>query len=1261
MPEYSQGKVVRTRSSGLPKTGRGKSSGRTKEQQDAHEATYKKVYMQRQRDLVKAAKDKFAAHRERVDAPILPYGGGAAHGLMYTSYQVLAFEFILEMQSLVPAEVLAKGPVSINKSCVQRFAARLTKPTGKAPSEQAVFKSVEDVRLPGEPAISDFVLISDQIRHGEGDTRAEIERLVAFHKAQLRISSPFCVALKLLPSSASLLEHYRVVSIASRPRMGATTKAKGGEGGGLQYAQNYEGGAHTAQYVSKHVAFDNRRFGVAATRTQEDVHQAMGLTTTGFASISSLRGHQQKRKLVHVASRRAASMWMFQVDAITNAKFAAAVVECMPFSDEGTREGVGCCVAGMLCLVSGHVGSRADFLGIENIPNKEGRSIGGGMLRISKGREVAYVWYFWLSDSYAGIVGHRSGAIAHMRVELERPLVFPIKCAMHIVSRCWKAAVNDLSEDGAGGGCRNREPIKRKANDAQVSTAVLLLEDTTYLYRKDRTLRTLTISLQLGHFMIAAGCIDTRFEHTIESARNTIGVTILGDQVREIFQHASGRAAAPGVAQGVEPRRVTVSKLRGVLEAGPNEIGSEADEPAKHRFRAGSRAVWDMANWEFPSSTTMTLKSFSDCYHGKLILPQLGAIADYLNPEGLSRAKLKELQKSGGGLPRPATCKVTSLTPEKNLGFVLDVGSRRLIVMTAMNEVFGLRFVRPFLHFVELRMDGVVFRMHTELEKHLAIVEALRTPEDDQRSTDEVLAIIAAHSASLAFDLRLTMRLAASLFSGNDWYGWVAIGKVAKAYGDYAESQFEDWQRNPAFMLARVFSEVGGPEMARELSSLAEGKGGKLHVRLAEFLHTTPQRIETWLGDDAYDGPLRILTDPMLKKQLKEFGEQTKPLSRCLHWDALRQRLLRHYSLLRAANSMGEEWVKYYKALLPQQIGKGMAWCEVKLRSIIRARIVAEAGDVFAPITMEELKSQRKASGDSNRRRFKLPPGPPLVLPPEIPCDGAESEESGCEEEEEEGEEMEEEEEEEEEDMEEAGDGEEEGEEDLWALGYREVQRRLRQRSLPATGPMDVLVPRLQLALLDEAEGDGDDEEGEEEEESEEEGDEGEGLRFADPNDLIFRSQIRRVPSGPERAQILYLDAALWCFDEDADAAKRGERGEESPNGTFFAINLMEHYRPGTTYIAADTLMYIEEAELYVVDQDFAGSTRVEDRRAHMNLLFTVETQALVEVEEGYKGERAWRIERRSTSAASVARSRIDAAAGESDESGDERDGMEEF
>ena len=601
-----------------------------------------------------------------------------------------------------------------------------------------------------------------------------------------------------------------------------------------------------------------------------------------------------------------------------------------------------------------------------------------------------------------------------------------------------------------------------------------------------------------------------------------------------------------------------------------------------------------------------------------------------------------------------------------------------------------------------------------------------------------MLKIISTHSQSLAFGLCIAMHHAAKLFEGDDSFGWEAVGEFAKAYGDYAfvnNPQFEDWWGNPVFMLARVNSEKGGPEMARELSELAEGEGGKLHVRLAEYLHTTPGKVQEWLADPVYDGPLRILTDPTLKSQLKDFGERSQPLSHYPQFDLLRQRLLRHYSMLRMSNAMGEEWVKYYKALLPQQIGKGMAWCEVKLRSIIRARIIAGMGDVLAPPTLEELREWRKANGDSDRRRFATPVKAPLELPPEITHDGEESDESGHSRE---SEQEEEEEyaaltvarlkellekrglstsgarplliarlEEDDEDGSDEGNGddgdedaamqqqqeeeEEEGEEeDLWALSYREVQHRLKemQRTCPwcrtrvglprharprvslthshlpafvslspsaepATGRFEDLVPRLEMAL--EAQ----------HEEREDEGDDGghdgddeadEAAGVADPNDSLFRSQIRLVPKA-ERTTVLHLGAAVWCFDEDPKAR---QRGQPHPKGTFFALHIREHYRSEKTYIQADTLMFVPEANLYVVDPDFANSTRSEDRRAHMDLIFTVETQPLMPVADGYQGRDAWRIERREPAAAR-ARALIEEAAGESDESGhgDDMEGIE--
>jgi hypothetical protein len=538
----------------------------------------------------------------------------------------------------------------------------------------------------------------------------------------------------------------------------------------------------------------------------------------------------------------------------------------------------------------------------------------------------------------------------------------------------------------------------------------------------------------------------------VTQAHNLLRPILACAEIREIFQAASGAPAPEGVANGVKPSRVQVGKLRAVLIAGPNEIGSDDDDPSAHRFRPGSRDVWVIENWLLPPSdaSTLSLVSFYQCYQGELILPQLKVVANYLNPDGLKRHELKELD----ALTRPSTCKATSLTPKKNLGLLLDVYSRKLCVREVVCENFGWLFVKPFMHFVEMRADGIFFRMHTELEKHLTLVAEMRTPEDDDRSTEEVLKIFAKHSPSLSFGMRLAMDFAAYVFGDEgDWFGWQALGEVAAAYDNYADGQWDDWKANPVFMLARLNSEEGGPKMARELTKLAEGRGGKLDVRVAQFLHTTPPLAHQYMRTAEYDGPLVILIDPTLRAQVKLFGEQSLPLSHCPQFDLLRQRLLRHYNMLFMANGVGEEWVKYYKALLPQQIGKGPAWYEVKLRSIIRARIGAGFGNVFAPPTMDELKEDRKASGDSKRRRFKLPPKPPLDMPPAITYDGEESDESGfSSDEEEEGEEGE------EEGGEEGG---EEGEgedaamadgdaENLWELEYREVQRRLKALGRPS-------------------------------------------------------------------------------------------------------------------------------------------------------------------------------------------------------------------
>ena len=220
MSDFKQARAVRLRSAGLQRSA-GQPSGRMKEEQQAHEATYSTVHKQRTRALVVDAKAALAAHLEAAAQPLTPNGPFG----QFTTYQLLALEFASQMDQLLPAAVLAKGPVSINSSCMQRFTARLTKPVGEAAAEQAAFKSIADVRAKGEPTISDFALTRSQLQSSP-ERAAQLEQMLSYANGQLRIASPFCAALKQLPCSASLLEHHRVVSIASRPRMGAPPKAE---------------------------------------------------------------------------------------------------------------------------------------------------------------------------------------------------------------------------------------------------------------------------------------------------------------------------------------------------------------------------------------------------------------------------------------------------------------------------------------------------------------------------------------------------------------------------------------------------------------------------------------------------------------------------------------------------------------------------------------------------------------------------------------------------------------------------------------------------------------------------------------------------------------------------------------------------------------------------------------------------------------------------------------------------------------------------
>ena len=82
MSDFKQARAVRTRSLGLQRS-RGLPSGRTKEEQQAHEATYNTAHKQRTRALVAGAKAALAAHLEAAAQPLTPNGPCA----QFTIYQ----------------------------------------------------------------------------------------------------------------------------------------------------------------------------------------------------------------------------------------------------------------------------------------------------------------------------------------------------------------------------------------------------------------------------------------------------------------------------------------------------------------------------------------------------------------------------------------------------------------------------------------------------------------------------------------------------------------------------------------------------------------------------------------------------------------------------------------------------------------------------------------------------------------------------------------------------------------------------------------------------------------------------------------------------------------------------------------------------------------------------------------------------------------------------------------------------------------------
>ena len=141
-----------------------------------------------------------------------------------------------------------------------------------------------------------------------------------------------------------------------------------------------------------------------------------------------------------------------------------------------------------------------DMLGLEVLPSKLGSAAAAGILRILQRRGITVVYHF-MSDACTTNIGHRTGAIAHLRIQLGTRLIFIIRCGAHIIARTWAFALYN------SGGRTLRTPIKRKAEAPAVSAEVLLLECVAYVLKKWAQLKARVQETMQEKLLRISGCV----------------------------------------------------------------------------------------------------------------------------------------------------------------------------------------------------------------------------------------------------------------------------------------------------------------------------------------------------------------------------------------------------------------------------------------------------------------------------------------------------------------------------------------------------------------------------------------------------------------------------------------------------------------------------------------------------------------------------------------------------------------------------------
>jgi len=437
---------------------------------------------------------------------------------MFTYYQLLAMEFVSDIEQHLSSEQLQKSVSSVNAASLNVFSKLLD---GRAGKYGGCFESIAAARASGEPVITDFVTLRRRVVHH----RAHVCALLAFSISQHRAHHSSVIAVSSLPSTASLLE---VMSVSAAPRSSGTAP---NDPGVLAVVENWAEGGYTVRAMEGRLSYDMRSVAVSLKESQTDILHATRLCVQGSSlarSVTELRACRPSKRSVKLASASAAAMHAEQLLVFHFQQVALLCTHGCLFWDEGSAGGFASGVPGLLVGLTANfrgdpLNPYRNMIGLEVLTGKTGKIVAGGLLSILARRGITKV-YFVVTDAVSSNIGHRTGVIAHLRFAFKTLLVFALRCEAHIAARTYAHCIVKA------GMVSKRQGLKRRAQDPQVAGEVLFIEDMAYTMKKCHALFNSCDTAIPETLYKVPGCIDTRWEYTADAFRTYIGLTVVMDR-----------------------------------------------------------------------------------------------------------------------------------------------------------------------------------------------------------------------------------------------------------------------------------------------------------------------------------------------------------------------------------------------------------------------------------------------------------------------------------------------------------------------------------------------------------------------------------------------------------------------------------------------------------------------------------------------------------------------------------------------------------